>query len=98
MPEPLRVARRPAYLALAFDPRQTLPRIEDDPAPLVELVLEQGQQRELRSRLAAFLRKQRPAVKIEKPHVQVLLGLHRIKKSGVLDQATPTVDRHMIAR
>src|SRR5258708_38960495 len=56
MREPLRIARSTADFAFTLDARQTLPRIENHPAPLVELMLEQRQQRALAGRLDAIRR------------------------------------------
>src|SRR5258708_33160047 len=93
MRELLRIARRPAYLALALDARQALPRIENHPAPLVQLVLEQGQQRTFAGRLDTIRGKQRGTIEIEVLRIQILVMLHRIEKRGILDQIGSEVTR-----
>src|SRR5258708_33311669 len=70
MREPLRIPRRTADFALTLDAGQTLPRIENHPAPLVELLLEQRQQRALAGRLDAIRREYSSALEIEVISIQ----------------------------
>ena len=88
--------RRSSRLALQM--RQRLLRIQDDPTPFVELMLEQRQQRRLGFGISILLRQQRRAVQFEIFGEQSLVLRHRIQKRRVADQFGAKMARAQKAR